>query len=53
MRNSARGSGRNEETLGFVRSGLEAETFAVAWQRGRELTPDEAAALAREAIDEL
>ena len=43
---------RNEETLGLVRSQLDERAFEDAWEQGLRLTADEAAALAREAIDE-
>jgi Tetratricopeptide repeat len=37
---------RNEETLALARSKLDERDFEEAWARGRELTADEAAALA-------
>ena len=38
----------NEQTLATVRSRLDETAFAEAWAQGRELTPDEAVALALE-----
>ena len=41
---------RNEETLAIVRSHLDEVAFAKAWEEGRRLTADEAAALATTAL---
>jgi len=43
---------RNEETLGIVRSELDEAAFDEAWEKGRTLMPDEAAALALESLDD-
>ena len=42
---------RNEETLEIARSKLDEAAIAEAWEEGRTLTPDQAAALAREALE--
>ncbi len=41
----------NEQTLATVRSRLDETAFAEAWAQGRELTPDEAVALALDSLD--
>jgi predicted ATPase/class 3 adenylate cyclase len=41
----------NEETIGTVRSQIDEATFAKAWEDGRKLTLDEAAALALASVE--